>query len=47
MKFKIDWDWLSLNPAAIYLLEKHIDKIFWYFLSHNPAAIHLIEKNIH
>ena len=26
---KINWSWLSLNPAAIHLLEKNIDKISW------------------
>ena len=30
---KIDWDYLSRNPAAIHLLEKNPDKIDWDYLS--------------
>ncbi len=26
---KIDWKWLSMNPAAIHLLEQNPDKINW------------------
>lgn len=40
------WDYLSKNPAAIYYLEQHKDKINWYDLSTNPAAIRLIEANM-
>jgi hypothetical protein len=43
---KINWNCLSMNPAAIHLLEKNLDKIGWYFLSKNTAAIHLLEKNL-
>ena len=47
---KIDWDWLSLNPAAIHLISKVLeqipDKIVWWQLSSNPAAIHLLEQNL-
>ena len=43
---KIDWNWLSMNPNAIHLLEKNVDKIYWYYLSSNPNAIHLLEKNV-
>ena len=39
---KIDWIYLSGNPAAIHILEQNPDKINWQFLSANPAAIHLI-----
>ena len=38
---KIDWDWLSVNSAAIHLLEKHKDKIDWISLSQNPAIFKL------
>ena len=41
----LNWDYLSLNPNAIHLLEKYPDKINWYNLSLNPNAIHLLEKN--
>ena len=41
---KIDWNNLSLNPNAIYLLEENIDKINWRWLSLNPNAIHILEK---
>jgi hypothetical protein len=30
---KIDWRYLSLNPNAISLLERNIDKIDWHFMS--------------
>ena len=43
---KIDWGYLSLNPAAIHLLEKNPEKIGWKWLSENPAAIHLLESEI-
>ena len=42
---ELDWDWLSINPNAIHLLEKNMDKINWEEISRNPNAIHLIEKN--
>ena len=42
---KLQWDYLSFNPNAIYLLEKHPEKINWYLLSCNPNAIYLLEKN--
>ena len=43
---KIHWWMLSLNPAAIHLLEQNPDKIDWGWLSKNPAAIHLLEQNL-
>jgi hypothetical protein len=42
----INWQTLSLNPAAIHLLERNLDKVDWYFLSRNPAAIPLLERNV-
>ena len=42
---KLKWNWLSSNPNAIHLLEKHPEKIDWNWLSSNPNAIHLLEKN--
>ena len=42
----IYWFYLALNPNAIHLLEKNIDKIDWDYLSSNPNAIHLLEKNL-
>jgi hypothetical protein len=44
-KDKIYWDWLSLNPNAIYYLEQNPDKINWNWLSKNPNAIHYLEQN--
>jgi hypothetical protein len=41
---KLYWKSLSVNPAAIHLLEQNPDKINWEWLSANPAAIHLISK---
>lgn len=43
-KNKYGWSLLSENPAAIPLLEKHLDKIDWMSLSSNPAAIQLLKK---
>ena len=34
-----------MNPAAIHLLEKNLEKIDWLSLSLNTSAIHLLEKN--
>ena len=42
---KIDWDCLSSNPNAIFLLEQNPDKINWIRLSSNPNAIDLLEKS--
>ena len=42
---KLNWEMLSLNPAAIHILEQNPDKIDWDWLSINPAAIHLLEQN--
>jgi hypothetical protein len=41
----IDWDSISLNHNAIYLLENNLDKINWDNLSLNPNAIHILEQN--
>jgi len=35
-KEDFDWDFLSGNPDAIYLLEKNQDKIDWFCLYENP-----------
>lgn len=43
---KIDWNMLSGNPNAIYLLEKNPEKNDWYSLSKNPNAIHILDENI-
>lgn len=34
---KVIWWMLSINPAAIHLLERNIDKVHWRILSQNPA----------
>jgi hypothetical protein len=43
---RINWHLMSLNQAAIPLLEAHQDKINWSNLSHNKNAIRLIEANL-
>jgi hypothetical protein len=43
---KINWNFLSSNPNAIYLLEQNQNKINWNDLSQNPNAIHLLEPRI-
>ena len=42
---KLDWEYLSINPNAISLLEANQDKINWHLLSGNPNAIALLEAN--
>ena len=42
---QVNWGLLSLNPAAIHLLEQNLDKVDWSWLSRNPAAIHLLERH--
>ena len=44
-KYKIDWEALSANPAAIELLEQNLDRVNWETLSTNPAAIKILEQN--
>jgi len=44
---KLNWKYLSQEPRAVYLFEKHIDKIDWQKLqqcNHNPEIISLLEK---
>jgi hypothetical protein len=41
----IYWKKLSLNPAAIRLIEQNLDKADWSRLSKNSAAIPLLEKH--
>ena len=43
---KLDWRWLSENPAAIEMLKANPNKINWYYLSQNPAAIDLLKANL-
>jgi hypothetical protein len=40
----VSWNYLSLNPNAIHLLEQNQDKIDWKYLSSNPNAISMIAK---
>ena len=35
-----------MNPNAIHILEKNLDKVNWSGLSDNPNAIHILEKNL-
>ncbi len=44
-KCKFNLERLSLNPSAIYWLEKNKKYINWSSLSYNRSAIHLLEKN--
>lgn len=41
----IDWNILSSNPDAMYLLEMHKDNINWSRLCKNPGAIELLKNN--
>ncbi len=34
---KIQWNWLSMNPNALDLLEKNHEKIHWRILCANPS----------
>ena len=34
-----------MNPGAIRLLEKNLEKVNWMNLSANPAAVHILEAN--
>ena len=43
---KINWDFLSENPAAIKLLKANPNKINWKELSLNPNAIELLKTKI-
>lgn len=38
---KLNWEWLSLNPNAIHLLEQTPDKNVWGCLSANPSIFEL------
>ena len=40
----IDWDVLSLNPAAIEILEENPKNILWKHLSENKNAVELLKK---
>jgi len=42
---KINWYYLSKNPAAIDILEANQKYIDWYHLSSNPGAFNLLEAN--
>lgn len=42
---KINWDFLSLNPSAIKILENNKEKINWSELSTNSNAYNLIKNN--
>ena len=41
---KLAYGGLSINPNAIPILEKNLDKVNWFRLSGNPNAIHILEK---
>ena len=41
---KLDWSFLSKNPAAIDLLKDNQDKINWSVLSSNPAIFEIDHK---
>jgi hypothetical protein len=42
-----NWNNLSRNKFAGYLLEKNFDKIDWKNLSSNKSSIHILEKNFY
>jgi len=43
----VNWNTLSMNPYAIHILEKNMDKIDWLHVSINPSsrALHLLEQH--
>jgi len=43
---KVNWEGLSGNQNAIYILQKNKKKINWESLSVNPNAIPILEKNL-
>ena len=45
---KLLWEFLAMNPNAISILEKNLNRlseIGWGLLASNPNAIHILEKN--
>jgi len=42
----IDWEYLSVNPAAIHLLKANPDKINRFWLFENPAIFKVNQKKI-
>ncbi len=42
---KLNFEKLSMNPSAIWLLEQNSDKIYWSNLSKNPSGMHLLLEN--
>ena len=43
---KLNWKYLSANPNAIHMLEKHPEKMNWSTLSYNSNAMHILENNL-
>ena len=43
---KINWDYLSFNKHAVYLLKTNIERVYWKYLSMNINAVDILEKNI-
>ena len=37
---------LSMNPSALDLLSKNLDKVHWPHLSINPSAVNILSHNI-
>ena len=44
---KVNWDYLSLNPNAIHILEDNLDKVKWNFFSSNPNIFTYDYEAIH
>jgi hypothetical protein len=46
---KIDWAWLSRNPAAMHILNdpKYYQYIDWHNIIHNENAVELVKNNLH
>ena len=42
---EVIWNTIGTNPSALWLIEKHLDKMKWKPLSENPAAINILLKN--
>ena len=43
---RVDWGWLSSNPAAIDILVRNLNDVNWVALSRNPAVIDILKNNL-
>ena len=41
-EYRLYWNFLSMNPNAIHILQNNINKVNWNYLSKNINAIHIL-----